>query len=267
VTASHGERAGSFEHGAADYAASRPDYPDAAVDWAIPAGARDVLDLAAGTGKLTASLVARGLDVVAVEPSDAMRAELTRLLPGVRAMAGTADATGLPDASVDAVTIAQAWHWFDPATASAEIARVLRPGGLVAVTVPRWGPEKVCWALSDAYHEVEGGHIRIYRKLQLRRRLEAAGLQHLGHHYAHALHAPYWWLRCLVGVHDDDHRATKLYHRLLVWDMMAAPRTTRVTERVLNRVIGKSLVCYLRKPDAASSAVLRVTEGSARAAA
>ncbi|ROS27788.1 class I SAM-dependent methyltransferase [Cellulomonas sp. PhB150] len=130
---SHGERAGSFERGAADYAASRPDYPDAAVDWAIPPGARDVLDLAAGTGKLTASLVARGLDVVAVEPSAAMRAELTRLLPDVRALAGTADATGLPDASVDAVTVAQAWHWFAPATASAEIARVLRPRGRVTV--------------------------------------------------------------------------------------------------------------------------------------
>lgn len=133
MTASHGERAGSFELGAADYAASRPDYPDAAVDWAIPPGARDVLDLAAGTGKLTASLVARGLDVVAVEPSEAMRAELTRLLPHVRAQGGTADATGLPDASVDAVTVAQAWHWFDPATASAEIARVLRPGGRLTV--------------------------------------------------------------------------------------------------------------------------------------
>ena len=133
MTASHGERAGSFEHGAADYAASRPDYPDAAVDWAIPPGARDVLDLAAGTGKLTTSLVARGLDVVAVEPSAAMRAELTRLLPHVRALPGTADATGLADESVDAVTVAQAWHWFDPATASAEIARVLRPGGRVTV--------------------------------------------------------------------------------------------------------------------------------------
>ena len=81
----------------------------------------------------------------------------------------------------------------------AEMARVLRPGGLAAVTVPRWGPEKVCWALSDAYHEVEGGHVRIYRKGQLRTRLEAVGLQQVGSHYAHALHAPYWWLRCVVG--------------------------------------------------------------------
>jgi SAM-dependent methyltransferase len=127
------KRAGSFEHGAAAYAASRPTYPEAAVDWAVPSGARDVLDLAAGTGKLTAPLVARGLAVVAVEPSDAMRAELARDLPAVRALRGTAEATGLPDASVDAVTVGQAWHWFDPAPASAEIARVLRPGGRLTV--------------------------------------------------------------------------------------------------------------------------------------
>jgi hypothetical protein len=131
---------------------------------------------------------------------------------------------------------------------------VLRPGGLVAVTVPRWGPEKVCWALSDAYHEVEGGHVRIYRKRQLRQQLESVGFERLGHHYAHALHAPYWWLRCLVGVHDDDHRATKLYHRLLVWDMFSAPRSTRTAERLLNPVIGKSLIFYLRKPPAAQLA-------------
>ncbi|MEN0129239.1 MAG: class I SAM-dependent methyltransferase [Brevundimonas sp.] len=127
------ERAGSFERGASQYAASRPTYPDEAVAWSVPTGARDVLDLAAGTGKLTGSLVARGLEVVAVEPSDAMRAELVRSLPGVRAVAGTAEATGLPDASVDAVTVGQAWHWFDAPAASAEIARVLRPGGRVTV--------------------------------------------------------------------------------------------------------------------------------------
>jgi hypothetical protein len=102
--------------------------------------------------------------------------------------------------------------------------------------------------LSAAYHEVEGGHVRIYRKRQLRGRLHRVGLQQIASHYAHALHAPYWWLRCLVGVHDDDHRATKLYHRFLVWDMMTAPRSSRSLERALNPVIGKSLVCYLRKP-------------------
>jgi len=126
-------RAASFELGADVYHASRPDYPDDVVRWVVPEGARDVLDLAAGTGKLTAALVRLGLHVVAVEPSDAMRAELVRAVPAADARPGTAEATGLPAGSVDAVTVAQAWHWFDPPTAAAEIARVLRPHGQVAV--------------------------------------------------------------------------------------------------------------------------------------
>lgn len=126
-------RAASFEHGVAAYQAARPTYPDDVVRWCVPHDARDVLDLAAGTGKLTSRLVAFGYDVVAVEPSDAMRAELERTVPEADARPGTAEATGLPDACVDAVTVAQAWHWFDARAASAEVARVLRPGGRVAV--------------------------------------------------------------------------------------------------------------------------------------
>ena len=126
------DRAASFEHAADVYQATRPGYPDDAVRWSVPADARDVLDLAAGTGKLTERLVALGWHVVAVEPSDAMRAELRKALPDVEAHPGTAEAMDLPDSCVDAVTIAQAWHWVDPPSASAEIARVLRPGGQVA---------------------------------------------------------------------------------------------------------------------------------------
>ncbi|MET0788222.1 MAG: class I SAM-dependent methyltransferase [Cellulomonas sp.] len=126
-------RAASFEGGASVYRATRPSYPDDAVHWSVPADAHDVLDLAAGTGKLTERLVALGLRVVAVEPSDAMRAELSATLPGVEAFPGTAEHMDLPDSCVDAVTIAQAWHWVDPPSASAEIARVLRPGGQLAV--------------------------------------------------------------------------------------------------------------------------------------
>ena len=127
------ERALSFSLGAEQYAAARPGYPQAVVDWAIPDGARTVLDLGAGTGKLTAGLAARGHDVVAVEPSHEMLAQLTAELPGVLALPGTAEAIPLPDASVDAVTVGQAWHWFDPVRASREIARVLRPGGRLTV--------------------------------------------------------------------------------------------------------------------------------------
>lgn len=129
---SHRDRASSFEHGAAQYASTRPGYPTDAVDWLVPAGARRVLDLAAGTGKLTVSLVARGLDVVAVEPSESMRAHLATDVPAAHALTGTAEDIPVPDADVDAVLVAQAWHWFSPA-AVPEVARVLRPGGRLGV--------------------------------------------------------------------------------------------------------------------------------------
>ncbi|ADG74106.1 Methyltransferase type 11 [Cellulomonas flavigena DSM 20109] len=149
--------AASFTHGADEYAAVRPGYPGAAVDLLLPDGSQDVLDLAAGTGKLTASLVARGARVVAVEPADGMRAQLTAALPDVEVHAGTAEAIPLPDASVDVVTVAQAWHWFDEPVASAEVARVLRPGGLVGIV---WNDrdEDVPWvgAYGALLHDAAG---------------------------------------------------------------------------------------------------------------
>ncbi len=137
-------------------------------------------------------------------------------------------------------------HLPDDAAAMAELARVLRPGGLLAVSVPRYGPEVVNWALSERYHNVDGGHVRIYRRRQLKERFEAAGLELVATHHAHALHSPYWWLRCLVGVDNDRCAAVRAYHGLLVWDITAATPFTRVPERILNPVLGKSLVAYLR---------------------
>ncbi len=126
-------RGSSFGAVAATYAEHRPDYPEAAVRWALePAPGRRVLDLGAGTGKLTATLMALGADVTAVEPDPAMMAELRRRLPGARALAGTAESIPLPDASVDAVVAGQALHWFDMTVAGPEIARVLVPGGILA---------------------------------------------------------------------------------------------------------------------------------------
>ncbi|HEY3685277.1 MAG TPA: class I SAM-dependent methyltransferase [Streptosporangiaceae bacterium] len=125
--------ASSFGAAAAAYAEHRPDYAQAAVRWALAAapGPR-VLDLGAGTGKLTATLIALGAEVTAVEPDPAMRAELRRALPAVRALPGSAEAIPLPDASVDAVLAGNAMHWFDMAVAGPEIARVLAPGGILA---------------------------------------------------------------------------------------------------------------------------------------
>jgi hypothetical protein len=116
------------------------------------------------------------------------------------------------------------------------------------VTVPAWLPERICWRLSDDYHNVPGGHVRIYTRPELEAKLRRAGLAVSGHHHAHGLHSPYWWLKCAVGVGDDDHPLARAYHRLLVWDIMQRPAPTRLAERALNPLIGKSLVLYARKP-------------------
>lgn len=129
MTDARRERSLSFGSEAAAYERGRPSYPPEAIDWLLPPGARDVLDLGAGTGKLTTRLVERGLDVVAVDPIAEMLELLTSALPDTPALLGTAEQIPLPDNSVDAVLVAQAWHWFDPEQAIAEVARVLRPGG------------------------------------------------------------------------------------------------------------------------------------------
>lgn len=119
----------SFGAQAAAYERGRPSYPPEAIDWLLPGGAHTVLDLGAGTGKLTTRLVERGLDVVAVDPIPEMLEVLTASLPDTPALLGTAEEIPLADDSVDAVLVAQAWHWFDPERAIKEVSRVLRPGG------------------------------------------------------------------------------------------------------------------------------------------
>jgi SAM-dependent methyltransferase len=223
-----------------------------------------VLDMGCGAGRHAFEMYRRGGDVIAFDQDGdelagvldlfgAMR-DAGEVPDGAEADIKQGDALSLPfaDAEFDRVVAAEVLeHIPDDEAAIAELARVLRPGGTMAVTVPRWLPEKVCWALSDAYHEVEGGHVRIYRGHELLARLEAAGLVYEGRDHAHGLHAPYWWLKCAVGVTDDHHPAVRAYHRLLVWDIMEKPLATRLAERALNPLIGKSLVLYLRKPDAA----------------
>jgi SAM-dependent methyltransferase len=127
----------AFDRAVDVYEEARPDYPAVAVAWLAKRldlrPGRTVLDLAAGTGKLTRRLVPTGARVIAVEPLPAMRARLGDLVPEVEALAGTAEAIPLPDASANAVTVGQAFHWFDGPAALAEIHRVLRPGGALAL--------------------------------------------------------------------------------------------------------------------------------------
>jgi SAM-dependent methyltransferase len=128
-----------------------------------------------------------------------------------------------------------------------EIARVLKPGCNLVVSVPRYWPEHICWALSKAYCTAEGGHLRIFRIRQLIADLQSAGFDLWKRHYAHSLHAPFWWLKCLVGLNRTDSGPVNLYHRFLTWDIMQRPHLIRFLDQLLNPVLGKSTVLYLRK--------------------
>lgn len=136
-----------------------------------------------------------------------------------------------------------------------EIVRVLKTGGVLAVSVPRFFPEWICWQLSDEYHEVDGGHVRIFNAGHLREDIEALGLIHYRRHWAHALHVPYWWLKCLFwrGEQQEDARIVNAYHKLLVWDLMKRPWITRKLEALLNPLMGKSIVMYFVKTACGSS--------------
>ncbi len=221
-----------------------------------------VLDLGCGFGRHAFEAARRGADVVALDAGrdevEGVRNMFAAMVAAgeldagsLRTVAVQGDALHLPfgDGSFDRVICSEVLeHIPDDVGAMKELARVLRAGGTMAVTVPRFGPELINWALSDEYHNVPGGHIRIYRRRVLTERLRSVGLTDTAHHYAHGLHSPYWWLKCLVGTTNDDHRLVKLYHRLLVWDIMKAPRPTRYAEAVLAPLIGKSIVVYLSKP-------------------
>lgn len=139
-------------------------------------------------------------------------------------------------------------HIHDYPSALAEIHRVLKPGGLLAISVPRYWPEKICWLLSDAYHANEGGHLRIFRADELRHHVERFGLRFQHRHWAHALHSPFWWLKCLFWKTQENNVLIKAYHRFLIWDLLDSPRFTRVLEQCLNPIMGKSVVMYFEKP-------------------
>jgi len=219
-----------------------------------------VLDLGCGGGRHAFEVYRRGGRVVAFDldpgeltPVNGMFAAMAAegeagARSGAEAVSG--DATHMPfcDNAFDRVIAAEVLeHVLDDQRAMNELARVLRPGGLAAITVPAFFPERICWAMSAEYHEVPGGHVRIYTRVELEAKLARAGLEPHWHHHAHGLHSPYWWLKCAVGVHKDDHPLATAYHRMLVWDIMKRPRMTRLAERALNPVIGKSLVVYAIK--------------------
>jgi SAM-dependent methyltransferase len=141
-------------------------------------------------------------------------------------------------------------HVPDDVSVIGELLRVLKPGGRLAATIPAEFPERICWKLNEAYHApiAVGGHVRIYAKDELKFRLEGSGLEFQQDHRAHALHSPYWWLKCAVGLENEDNPLVKAYLKFLTWDIFKAPKATRLADQVLNPVLGKSLVVYADKP-------------------
>jgi SAM-dependent methyltransferase len=220
-----------------------------------------VLDMGCGGGRHAFAALRRGARVVAL---DADGGELKQVQGTMVAMveagevpAGAdgsqvqGDALALPfaDGAFDRIIASEVLeHILDDAGAIAELARVLAPGGRMAVTVPARFPERINWLLDDEYHDFPGGHIRIYRQGEVEERLAAAGLRVRGSQHAHALHSPYWWIRCAGGVNRPERLVAKRYHDLLVWQIMKNPPVLQWADRVLNPLIGKSLIVYAEKP-------------------
>ena len=225
-----------------------------------------VIDVGCGAGRHAFEAYRRGAEVVAFDRDES---ELRSVDTMFRAMAEKGEAPSTASAKVvlgDALRLPYANETFDCVIASeilehipqdeaaiAELIRVLKVGGTLAVSVPRWLPERVCWLLSDEYHSNDGGHVRIYRASELRDKIIGGGMELTHGHHAHALHSPFWWLKCAVGVSNAEHPAVAAYHRLLVWDLMRRPTVTRLAEALINPFIGKSVVMYFTKLQATES--------------
>ncbi len=217
-----------------------------------------VLDLGCGEGRhVISAYLEPGIESVGVDLS---LEDLKTTREKFEDFDGASAESSFTLASANALALPFADNYFDKVICSEvlehipdyqgaleEINRVLKPGGLFCASVPRRWPEQLCWALSEGYHKVPGGHLRIFRDRALKLEIEDLGMCQYHRHWAHALHVPFWWLKCLFWERQDSHPLVRLYHRFLVWDLMDRPWLTRSLERLLNPLMGKSIVMYFRK--------------------
>lgn len=222
-----------------------------------------LLDIGCGAGRHSFEALRRGCAVVAADLDAAVLKDVKAMgaamvaenqVPSTGALeCVNASVLELPfaDGSFDIVIASEVMeHIPTDRDALKELERVTRPGGSVVVTVPRRWPERVCWALSKEYHSAAGGHVRIYGSDELKEKLRVAGFRLRGSHHAHALHSPYWWLKCAFGVTRSEARVPSAYHRFLVWDIKHPHRSVALLEKTLNPLMGKSLAVYAEKPHA-----------------
>lgn len=222
-----------------------------------------VLDLGCGEGRhVISAYMAYEIDAVGVDLSfDDLKISADRFMgfsepdnekKSFSLSASNALALPFSDNSFDAVICSEVLeHVPDYLSVLAEITRVLKPNGVFAASVPRAWPERICWALSREYHEVEGGHIRIFNARTLRNDIEKQGFDYYRGHWAHALHVPYWWLKCLFWRKQEQSKLIAAYHKLLVWDLMKKPWLTQALDKLLNPLMGKSVVMYFQKQSSA----------------
>jgi len=220
-----------------------------------------MLDLGCGTGRhLHASYFAADMVCIGVDLSHADLLATRKgfdQYPDVSGDRGqayglsSADALRLPfaDHTFDRVICSEVLeHILDFQTALREIDRVLKPGGKLAISVPRYWPEQICWWLSTEYHNTPGGHVRIFNAGQLQKDIEKLGLAMRHKHHAHGLHSPYWWLKCLLWRRRDDHPLIKAWQRVLEWEILVNPPVLRPFSKLADWVMGKSVVLYFEKP-------------------
>ena len=217
------------------------------------------LDVGCGEGRHTlATYLLEGVQALGIDLSEQDLGTARRRIqdmmphaPGGEIGFAAGDATGLPlcDESVDAVIASEILeHIPNYLAVLEELWRVLKPGGRLCVSVPRQWPEWICWQLSEGYRTTPGGHIRIFDATHLAREVVRQGFVLTGRGSAHALHVPYWWLKCLFWRTDPEPWPVRLYHQLLVWDLMKRPWITRAVDALLNPIMGKSIVLYFTKP-------------------